>query len=504
MNRKVGVLLSYIAMLFEILSTLLLTPFIIRSLGDAEYGVYKLSASIVVYLLLLDLGIGNAVVRYAAKFRAKGEEENNCKFLGVTTIYYLIIGVIVILLGIALLFLFPSFFSKGLTHEEVQLGKKLLLIATINAGITLATAGYANIIIAYEKFALSKGISIFSIIIKIILTFVLLELGMGSVGIMLVQLLITIFTRTSYVFYVFFKLKLKPKFRGINSSFIKEIFRYSSLILLQMLATQINASMDQILIGGLVSGAAVIVGIYGVGTQIIQYFQTIGSAFTGVLMPGVVKMVEHNSQPDGLCLEMIRIGRIIFMCLGIICACFIVFGKQFIILWAGNGYEEAFFVTLLLMIPYLFILTESIGNQILWAQNKHKEQAILKVVIVFLNIFITIALIQWKPLLGATIGTMISLLLGDVLIMNIIFKKKIKISLLKYYCGLFKGILPCLLIAVGCGLLFSMLSLNGWLGWIVNVMAMVIVYVVFMMLFGLNKYEKSLIFSIVKKIFKRK
>ena len=54
MNRKIGVILSYIAMVFEVLSTLLLTPFIIRDLGEAEYGVYKLSASIVAYLLLLD------------------------------------------------------------------------------------------------------------------------------------------------------------------------------------------------------------------------------------------------------------------------------------------------------------------------------------------------------------------------------------------------------------------------------------------------------------------
>ena len=503
MNRKIGVILSYIAMVFEVLSTLLLTPFIIRDLGEAEYGVYKLSASIVAYLLLLDLGVGNAVIRYAAKFRANNDEASVCKFLGITTIYYLIIGIIVILLGVGLVALFPYLFNKGLTIEETILGQKLLVIAIVNAGITLSTAGYANIIIAYEKFALSKGISIFSIIIKIVLTFILLKLGMGSMGIMLVQLLITIFARAIYILYVFVDLKLKPVFKGVNRSFIKEVFGYSSLILLQMIATQINASLDQILIGALVGGAAAIIGIYSIGIQIIQYFQSIGSAFTGVLMPGVVKMVEKEATPNELCAEMIRIGRIIFMGLGLIFVVFSVFGKQFIILWAGSGYEDAFLVTILLMLPHLFIITESMGSQILWARNQHKEQAMLKILIVLFNIFATILLIYWKPLLGATIGTMLSLLFGDVIVMNSIFKKKIKISLGEYYRGLFKGIVPCLLITWIFGGIFSLIGLNGWVGWIVNVAVMVVAYATCMLVFGLNKHEKSLIFSIFNKVFKR-
>ena len=67
MTRKIGVILSYVLMLIEVLSTLILTPFIIRTLGQAEYGVYKLVIAINAYLLLLDLGVGNAIIRYIAK-----------------------------------------------------------------------------------------------------------------------------------------------------------------------------------------------------------------------------------------------------------------------------------------------------------------------------------------------------------------------------------------------------------------------------------------------------
>ena len=64
MNRKTGVVLSYVLLVVEIFSTLLFTPFLIRTLGQAEYGIYQLVLSITAYLALLDLGVGNSVIRY--------------------------------------------------------------------------------------------------------------------------------------------------------------------------------------------------------------------------------------------------------------------------------------------------------------------------------------------------------------------------------------------------------------------------------------------------------
>ena len=101
--------------------------------------------------------------------------------------------------------------------------------------------------------------------------------------------------------------------------------------------------------------------------------------------------------------------------------CFLVNGRHFIILWAGEANKQSYFVTMILMTAYLFVLTESIGTQILWAKNEHKEQALLKITIVLLNILLTVLLIKWNPLIGATLGTFMSLMLGDVVVMNVIF-----------------------------------------------------------------------------------
>ena len=412
MNRKTGVILAYIFMIFEILSTLILTPFIIRTLGQAEYGVYKLSASINGYLLILDLGVGNAIIRYVSKFRINNDHESQQKFLGVVTLYYGFIAIITIVIGLILVGVFPVVFAKGLSENEIYLGQRLLTITMINSAITLGTAAYNNILIAYQRYTVSKGFAILQVTLRMVLTFMALKAGMGSVGIVCVNLLMTLLCRGAFVYYVLKVLNLKPVFKGVKLDFIKEIVAYSSLILLQLVATQINASADQLLLGATVSSSATLLAVYSVGTQIVQYFQSVGSSFTGVLMPGVVALVEKGGTTQQLLNEMIRIGRMIFMVLGVIWVCFLLYGRQFVVLWAGEENSNAFYVAMLLITAQLPIITQVVGTQILWAKNEHREAAIIKIVIVLLNIALTIVLIQWQPLLGACIGTFISLILS--------------------------------------------------------------------------------------------
>lgn len=497
MSRKKGVILSYVLMAFEVISTLLLTPFIIRTIGQAEYGVFRLSTAIVTYLLLLDLGVGNAVVRYIAKFRANNDETSNKKFLGIVTVYYAIISVIVIAVGFVMIMLFPTVFSNGLSADEIVLGQKLLGITILNTAVTIGTAAYNNVIIGYERFDVSKSASIIQIAVRIALTILALKLGMGSIGVAVVNLIMTVLCRAFFIFYVLFKIKLKPVFKNFDFKFIKEIFIYSSFILLQMIATQINAFADQVLLGIIVQNASVIIAVYSVGQILCQYFQTIGSSVTGVLMPGVVKMIESHSDSKKISKEMIRIGRIIFMLLAFIWVCFLVYGKQFILLWVGDNGNESYFVAIALMFAHTFILTESIGTQILWAMNEQKEQSVLKILIVIVNVVLTVFLIQWNPILGATIGTFISLILGDVFVMNLIFAKKIKLNILEYYKELFKGIILCLLISGLAGFGFSFLNLSGWLGFVINISVMAVFYIIPMLIFGMNRQEKNMIKDII-------
>ena len=500
MNRRLGVLFSYLLVLVEMLSSLLFAPFLLSSLGQAEYGVYKLVASITTYLFLLDMGVSTSVIKFMSKYRVNGQIEEQRKFLGVTTLYYAAIAVAVLLLGVVFCLIFPTTFATGLTPQETALGQKLLSVTMINAAVTLGTSGYVNTLGAYEKFVLSKSCSIVQIVTRILFDVGALLLGFGSLGVVVVDLAVTTVIRLFMVLYVIRKMHLAPSFKNLSFRFVKGIFSFSSFVFLQQIATQVSRMTGQVLLGMLVENASVIIAIYSVGIQIVNYSQNIAGSINSVLMPGVVRLVEKDASAAQLQAEMIRIGRMLFMLLGIIWTVFLVNGRTFIILWMGEASQNGYVVAVLLMLVNTFSTCQAIGSQILWAINKHKTQAILQICAAALNIVLSIVLIRWNPLYGATLGTFLSLLIGDIIVMGIVFHKDIGIHMGAYYKGLLHRTDICLLLALAAGLLSKhFLVQNSILHFVINCAVMCVVYGICMLCFGMNKQEKDMFRSIIRK-----
>lgn len=499
MGRKKGVIFSYILLLVEMFSSLLFTPILIRTLGQAEFGLYMLVASITAYLMLLDLGVGNAIVRYMSKYRVIGDHKQQQSFLGIATVFYFFVALLVIIIGLIFQNMIPTFFKNSLNLQELSKVKMLFLITMFNAAITLALSPFDKTIIAFERFVFSKMMTIIRTILRIFISVIALVTGGDAVEIVTINLVLTIIFSLVSVLFVLFNLQVKPMFKDTNFGFIKEVFGYSFFIFLQMVATQINSMVDQVLLGAMSS--SVIVGIYAVGAQISQYFQSIAGSINGLLMPGVVKLVECNATPERLLNEMIRVGRIIFMLLGLIWSTFLIFGHSFIKLWVGQENTPAYWVALIIIFPMVISLSQVVGSQILWAKAKIKIQAYLKISIAFLNIGLTIFLIKWDPLIGASIGTAISLIIGDVLVMGIVYAREIKISMKQYYIQLFKGILPCLLFAILVGFVIENADFKGWVGFLTSCLLMFFSYFITMWLYGMNEYEKGIAKSILFKIY---
>lgn len=504
MSKKIGVILSYTLIVFEVFSALFLTPIILRYLGDSEYGVYKLSSSLNSYLLILDMGIGNSIIRYISKYRASGDIEGCRKFFGISNLYYFVISVISLIVGFVMVSFYPSLFAKGLSQEECVLGQRLLTIMMINTAVTLGFSAFSSVVVAYERFTLSRGLSIAQILLRIVLTVLLLKCGMGSFGIVVLTTVLNCCCRLIYAIYVLFVLDLRPTLKGIDISLVKEVVVFSALVLLQIIATQINNSVDQILIGALVEASTSVLAVYSVGMILSNYFQSMGNSFYSVLMPSTTRFVELNqNSSEKMTNEMIRISRLAFIMLGLVWIGFLTLGKEFVLLWVGIGKIDAYYVSALLMTAALLSCTELIGSQMLWALNKHKEQSYLKLLIVILNTIFTIFLIKWNPLIGATLGTFSSILIGDVILMNILYCKKLSINLSVFYKGLFKGTLICIAIAGLIGCFLHLVLPTGWLWLVIKVLCVVCSYCCCLFLYGFNDYEKKLVKGLLK-IFNRK
>ena len=81
-QRKIGVIISYLILAFNLVIGLVFTPFMISKLGDGQYGIYSLAKSLISFVTLLDLGFGQTLVRYISKARATGNQNEEHKLNG--------------------------------------------------------------------------------------------------------------------------------------------------------------------------------------------------------------------------------------------------------------------------------------------------------------------------------------------------------------------------------------------------------------------------------------
>src|SRR5690606_20228247 len=139
---KKGALLTYLKIGVTNIVGLILTPYIIRTLGDSEYGLYILVGSIIAYLGLMNLGINNATVRYVAKYKALKDKESEGIFLSTTMWLYLIISILIIFIGIGIYFNLDSIFAKSLSPNEISKVKIMFVILVFNMAVALPGGTY--------------------------------------------------------------------------------------------------------------------------------------------------------------------------------------------------------------------------------------------------------------------------------------------------------------------------------------------------------------------------
>lgn len=101
----------------------------------------------------------------------------------------------------------------------------------------------------------------------------------------------------------------------------------------------------------------------------------LSTAISGVYLPHVTEIVAKNEPVKKLSDLFIKIGRYQYYLLALVASGFVIFGRDFIDIWAGKDFEEAYWITLLIIIPFTIDLIQNIGLSIMQAQNRYDFRA---------------------------------------------------------------------------------------------------------------------------------
>ena len=497
-ERKIGIVISYLNIILHAVIGFIYVPLLLHYIGKSEYGLYQLIGSFIAYFSIMDFGLTAAVVRFYAKYKAVNDKVGMENILAVAARGYSIIALILFIAGVICYINLDVIFAESMTIAELTIAKTLFLLLLFNIVITLTTMMFRAVINANEKFLFLKGTETLQMLLQPVLVVLVLNQYPSAVTVAVVQTFLNICLIIARCYYCFAKLKIKIKFHYLNKQLLSDIKKLALSVFVVILIDQVFFKTNQIILG-VVSGTSA-VAVYSISSLIYMNYMALSTAISGIYLPHITEIVAKSEPVKKLSDLFIKIGRYQYYLLALVASGFIIFGKDFISIWAGEDFKDAYWITLLIIIPFTIDLIQNIGLSIMQAQNRYDFRAKVYFAMGIFNLCLAIPLAKLYGGTGCAFATGLSMLLGNGLIMNWYYLKVTKLDILSFWkeIGRISLYVICLTF-IGYGL-YNYQGMDSITKFIVSITFYTVIYSFVIYIFCMNVEEKEKVLSIFNKL----
>ena len=496
---KFGAALSYVAIVVNIVSGLLYTPWMVDTIGKSQYGLYTLANSLIT-LFLVDFGLSAATGRYLSKYNAEGDREGAERFLGAVYKLYLLIDA-VILCALTVVFFFLEDIYVNLTPEELAQFKVVFVICALFSVINFPFVTFNGILTAYEKFVPLKIADLLYRFCNIGFTVVALLLGYGLYALVTVHAVVGLLTLVFKYIIIRKTAPLKVNFKAQGKGIYKDIFSFSIWVTISSLALRLVFNITPSILGIVASSAAI--AVFGVVTTLEGYTYTITTAINGMFLPRITRIMTNHSAEEDLNRLFVSVGKFQFALNGLIVVGFAVVGQSFIRLWMGEDFVQAFFGILLVLTPGLFYNSLQIANTTMIVENKVKQTALVSIVTGVVNVVLSFALSKYLGVTGACVSICVAYTVRNVLT-HVIYHRELPLDIPTFMKACYVRMSIPVLLTLLFGMAINVVIEDaGWIVLGVKGLLVTSVYLLLVYFFGLSKAERKNVSVHLKKMIVR-
>lgn len=487
---KSGAFLSYVGIVINILISLIFTPWMISTIGKDNFGLYTLAMSVIT-LFVFDFGLSSAVTRYISLYLARGEIEkaNNC--IGLIYKLYFFIDIFLFIILTTVYFFIPQIY-ESLSSEEIEQFKIVYIIASAFSIVSLPFIPLNGILTATEKFIQLKLCIIANKLIIVVTMSVCLLLGYGLIALVSVNAFAGIIMIAMKYFCIRKYTLIRVNLNYSNKQERNQILGFSGWVTVIAISQRMIFNIAPSILG-IMSGATSI-AILGVAITIEGSTFTFANAINGMFMPKVSRIYSND---DGNILPlMIKVGRFQVMIIFTIAVIFFCIGHEFIQLWVGKDFDNAFWCSLLLIIPSVIQLPQEIAQTAVVVANKVRYQAYCYLMMAIVNI----GLAFWLSHLWGALGICASICIAyfvRTICLNILYRIELSVDLKEFFIKTYRGLaLPFILIVVSAYLINVIFEGLSWYNFIFKGAVLILVSLVSFWIFYMSSYEKKQIKSL--------
>ncbi len=500
-NRSVGIVLSYTSTILNMVAGLFLSSFLLRWLGDFEYGLYQTVSSFISYLVILEFGVGTVMCRNLLVAKNSADPLLKKKITSTMWYFSLILSMVIILIGVIFMICIPYIYAETIPAEKFTYAQSILLILLVFLICSFLTQTLSGAFLGNDDYTTGNIINIVKIVLRTgLLIALVIPFNTGFViasvdaGVSLVILAVSIILVSKKHGYSF-NIKLFDK------KILKGSLMLCFALLLQTIVNQTNGSVGKFIIGIKMDMESV--ALYSIPTYIFTVFSSFTTIPVSMYMPQVARDMEKGIDGKDLEKTLVSSGKLITLIGGSIVFGFAAFGKQFISVVYGASYVSAWLLTLIILIPMLANLASGCVINVLDVMNKRQMRSYILFGSTILTILLTVFLIDVWGLIGVAVAMGASTIIGQVIVMNVYYGKGLKIKIWKLYWNCYARIIPCQVIAMLLSGLVAYFIPSNLIALVAGGVTFVVVEFLCLMIFGFNRQERKVAIEKLRKAFSR-
>lgn len=498
-------LFLYIRMFLIMIVAFYATRVVLQALGEEDYGIYNVVGGIVVMFSFLSRVLASASQRFLAFELGRENKEMLKRVFSITLILYIAV-VIIIVIATELFGLWFLQNKATIPDDRIIAAHWILQFSIISFSITLITTPYQADIIAHEKMNVYAYIGFLEAGLQLLLALVLKFVYFSNDILIIYGLFVlisSIITHGSYIVYALMKYEESHFNLYWDSKLAKEILSYSGWNLFGAMAGVARSQGINMLINAYFNPA--INAARGIAYQINNAINQFANNFYTAVRPQVTKNYAKGDVNATLSL-VFSSSKLTYYLLLFVAVPIMVFAGPILDLWLDVVPEHTLLFTELVIIV---ALVDSLSNPLMTLAQATGKVALYQSVVgslLILNLPISYVFLKIGYPAEVTMVVAICIAVLSLITRLVILKRIVAFPIRNYFVQVILRILVPTILSFG----FVYLTKNGiWpnseslIIFLFKIALAVAMTVAIILITGLRKEEKQMVFGLLRKRFQR-
>ena len=494
-----NVTVNYVVTGTELLIGVFMLPFNVAHLGQSAYGLWVLVASVTVYFSMFDLGYGVALVRFAARYRAKGDTKGLNEIISTMFVVFSAVGLVAFTIALLISLNLEKFFP--LTPDQAKTGRIVLLFISSYVALQFPASVFGGIVNGFQRTYLNGAVAFVTALVVAGVNVIVLLSGYGLAELVAATTAVRILSIFAYAlnaYRVFPDLRIRPRY--FKRERLREVTGFSVFILIIDIANKLNYSTDAIVVGAFLGTSAV--AIWAVAQRVIEIVQRISDQLNAVLFPVVVDnaTVQRVDRLQEILVQGQRLSLAMVVPMATVLG---LTARPLVMVCVGPQFSASVNIIYILSIVVALRVGNATSAVILKGSDLHKFLAVSNLSMAVGNLVLSVILVHFYGLIGVAIGTLIPMI---VISMFVVFPAACRRVKLPVWTVARRSVWPATWPAVvmaGFVVLTRGRIQGSWSLLVLQSLVAAAIYVALFLSFAINRTERQWYFNKVMEILRR-